>query len=197
MDELRGSHRVHFVVAAVLCAATLLCLVSTWLPGAFTVPMWLVATLFIGVFPVFATALFRSVVVARLPGRGNGYLLLRYVLLLPPALKVAYGLVLGLAALGFATGAGSAEDAQADASGYFYSHWDSQAQPPHSVRVDLTESEYRRALKGQARIFTAGPAVFYAVSGFLVLVTASAAPSPAGTAAQRSAGTARRGGSQR
>ncbi|MFD9124815.1 hypothetical protein [Kitasatospora sp. NPDC059571] len=192
MGELRGSYRVHFVLASALCGAALLCLVSTWLPGRFTVPAWLCAALFVGVFPVFVVALFRCIVAARLTDRANGHLLVRYVPALPPALKVTYAVVCCLAALGVATGAGTAEDAKADASGYYYTSWDRTTQPQHSVRVELTESEYHEALKGEVRIFSSGPAVFYAVASFLVLASASAAASRTRTASPRSAGTGRR-----
>ncbi|MFE2022972.1 hypothetical protein ACFW9O_33570 [Streptomyces sp. NPDC059499] len=151
---------------------------STWLPGEYTVPRWLVTGLFAVLFPVFTVALIRahtSGAGAQLMGRDNGIQFIRYVLVLPTALKIAYASIICLAALGFATGAGAAEDARADASGYYYTYWDKTARPQHSARVRLTEPEYYEALKSQLRIFSAGPAMFYAFSSFLVLISASAA----------------------
>ncbi|MER5893315.1 hypothetical protein [Streptomyces sp. NPDC001876] len=176
--ELRGSYRVHFGLALVLCGFALLCMASTWLPGESTVPRWLVTGLFAVLFPVFTVALIRahtSGAGAQLMGRDNGIQFIRYVLVLPTALKIAYASIICLAALGFATGAGAAEDARADASGYYYTYWDKTARPQHSARVRLTEPEYYEALKSQLRIFSAGPAMFYAFSSFLVLISASAA----------------------
>ncbi|MEU4098524.1 hypothetical protein [Streptomyces sp. NPDC026673] len=175
MGELRGSYRVHFVLAMVLCGLELLCMASTWLPGTCTVPKWLVMGLFGTVFPVFAVALFRGAGGARLLGGANADRFARYVRVLPPALKLTYALIICSAALGCATGAGAAEDAQADASGYYYTYWDRSVNPQRSVRVDLTQAEYYAALKAQRRIFSAGPALFYAASSFLVLASASAA----------------------
>ncbi|MFE0463114.1 hypothetical protein ACFW1A_28050 [Kitasatospora sp. NPDC058965] len=174
MGELRGVYKVHFGVALTLGGTGLLCMASTWLPGAYVVPKWFLIGLFAMVFPVFIAAMFRGVGAARLMGRENALRLVRYVLLLPPVLKLGYALVLGLAVLGLAT-AGGAQDAQADASGYYYTYWDQEAQPPHEARVDLTEPQYYAALKSQDRILTAFPVLFYAVSSFLVLASASAA----------------------
>ncbi|MFD4975779.1 hypothetical protein [Streptomyces sp. NPDC058424] len=187
MGELRGSYRVHFGLALVLCGVDLLCMASTWLPGKYTMPRWLVLGLFAAVFPVFVVALIRSFTSgagAQLMGPSNANRFIRYVLLLPPALKLTYAFIICLAALGFATGAGAAEDVQADASGYYYTYWDKTAHPQHSVRVELTEPEYYEALKSQLRIFSAGPAVFHAFSSFLVLASASAAAGRARTAAE-------------
>ncbi|MFI8186533.1 hypothetical protein ACIF70_39515 [Actinacidiphila glaucinigra] len=175
MGELRGSYRVHFVLAMVLCGLELLCMASTWLPGKYTVPAWLVMGLFGTVFPVFVVALFRGAGGARLMGGANADRFARYVRVLPPALKLTYAVIICLAALGIATGANAAEDAQADASGYYYTYWDRSVNPQRNARVDLTEAEYYAALKAQRRIFTAGPALFYAASSFLVLASASAA----------------------
>ncbi|WP_329422764.1 hypothetical protein OG810_35860 [Streptomyces sp. NBC_01693] len=150
---------------------------STWLPGHYTVPKWLMAVLFLTVFPVFVVALIRSWTSgagAQLMGPDNGIQLIRYVMVLPPVLKLAYAIVICLAALGFATGAGTAEDVQADASGYYYTYWDRAADPQRTARAELTEPEYYEALKSQLRIFTAGPALFYAFSSFIVLSSASA-----------------------
>src|SRR5690242_17789698 len=113
MGELRGGYKVHFVLAWVLCGAALLCMASTWLPGGYAVPKWLVAGLFVGLFPVFVVALIRGAGAARL-ARGGRQSLVRYVLLLPPVLRLAYLAVIGACLLGFATGAGAAQDVQAD-----------------------------------------------------------------------------------
>ncbi|MFF2851910.1 hypothetical protein ACFVT5_37085 [Streptomyces sp. NPDC058001] len=193
MGELRGGYRVHFGLALVLCGIDLSCMASTWLPGAYTVPEWLVWGLFVALFPVFAVALVRSLTSGaggQLMGPDNAYRFIRYVVLLPPVLKFAYAFVICLAALGFATGAGTAEDVQADASGYYYTYWDRTADPQHSARVELTEPEYYEALKSQLRIFSAVPAVFYAFSSFLVLACASAAAGRARTASECSSGSA-------
>ncbi|MGW0694945.1 hypothetical protein [Streptomyces sp. NPDC002738] len=195
MGELRGSYRVHFGLALVLCGVELLCMASTRLPGEYTMPKWLVAGLFVAMFPVFVVALIRSFTSgagAQLMGRNNADRFIRYVLLLPPALKLTYAFIICLAALGLATGAGTAEDVQADSSGYYYTYWDKTAHPQHSARVELTEPEYYEALKSQLRIFSAGPAVFYAFSSFLVLASASAAAGRARAAPQRSSGSAER-----
>ncbi|MFI9624500.1 hypothetical protein [Streptomyces sp. NPDC052042] len=189
MEELRGSYRVHFGLALVLCGVDLLCMVSTWLPGEYTVPRWLVLGLSVAVFPVFAVAFIRSFITGagvQLMGQSNATRFIRYVLVLPPALKLTYAFVICLAALGFATGTGAAEDVKADASGYYYTYWDKTADPQHSARVELTEPEYYEALKSQLRVFSAGGAVFHAFSSFLVLASASAAAGHARTAAERS-----------
>ncbi|MFJ3788517.1 hypothetical protein [Kitasatospora sp. NPDC090091] len=171
------------MVASVLCGVDVLAMASTWLPGEQTVPKWLVVGLFVAVFPVFLLALIRTFVGGaghRLLGRHNAGRFAGYLRLLPPALKLSYALVLCLAVLGFATGASAAEDVQADASGHYYTHWDSAAL--HSVRVDLTEPEYYEALKAQFRLLSAGPAVFYAISSLLVLAAATVAAARARTA---------------
>ncbi|MFB7549341.1 hypothetical protein [Streptomyces sp. NPDC056154] len=193
MEELRGSHRAHFGLALVLCGVDLLCMASTWLPGEHIMPKWLVSGLFVAVFPVFAVALVRSFTSgpgAQLMGPNNANRFIGYVLLLPPAIKLTYAFIICLAALGFATGVGTAEDVQADTSGYYYTYWDRTAQPQHSVRVELTEPEYYEALTGQLRIFSAGPALFYAFSSFLVLASASAAAARARTAPERASDSA-------
>ncbi|MFK0096745.1 hypothetical protein [Streptomyces sp. NPDC091040] len=177
MEELRGGYRVLFWVVSGLCGADLLCMASTWLPGAYTVPEWLVRRLFLSVFPAFAVAFvcgFISGAAAQLTGSRNAGRLRSYVRLLPRALKLAYAGAICLAALGVATGAGTAQDTKADASGYYYTYWDRTANPQHSVRVELTEPAYFEALKGQLRIFSAIPAVLLASSSFLVLASASA-----------------------
>lgn len=115
-----------------------------------------------------------------------------YVRLLPLTLKLAYASIICLAVLGFATGAGTAEDAQVDASGYYYTYWDRAAHPQQSARVELTESEYYEALKSQLRIFSAGTAVFHVVGSFLVLASASAAAGRTLTAPECSYGSAER-----
>ncbi|MFJ5847621.1 hypothetical protein [Streptomyces sp. NBC_01438] len=178
MGELRGSYRVHFGLALVLCGVDLLCLAATWLPGESVVPKWLVEGLFVSSLLVFAVALIRSFTsgaAAQLMGRRNADRLFSYVLLLPPILKLAYAFIICLAVLGFATGGGTAEDAQEDASGYYYTKWDRVGHSRQSLRVELTESEYYEELKSQLRIFSAGPAIFYAFGSFLVLASASAA----------------------
>ncbi|MFC9324130.1 hypothetical protein [Kitasatospora sp. NPDC057015] len=190
MGELRGGYRVHFVLAWALCGAALLCMASTWLPGGYTAPKWLVMSLFVGLFPVFAVALFRGAGLARVLGRGDARHLVRYVLLLPRVLQLAYPVVVGACLLGFATGAGTAQDVRADASGYYYTYWNTTDQPQHSSRVELTEPEYHDALKSQLRIFSAGPALFYAISTFVVLVSASSAAARTRTAPGRSSGSA-------
>ncbi|MFJ6015275.1 hypothetical protein [Streptomyces sp. NPDC092952] len=88
-----------------------------------------------------------------------------------------------LAVLGLVTGFGAAEDAQADASGYYYTYWDRPQEPQRSVRVELTESEYHDAVTSQFRIFGSGAVLFYAYSGFLVFASASAAADRARSAA--------------
>ncbi|MFD7427776.1 hypothetical protein [Streptomyces sp. NPDC059814] len=195
MRELRGSYRVHFGLALVLCGVDLLCMASTWLPGEGIVPKWLVVGLFVSSLLVFAVALIRSFTsgaAAQLMGRGNADRLFSYVLLLPLTLKLAYASIICLAVLGFATGAGTAEDAQVDASGYYYTYWDRAAHPQQSARVELTESEYYEALKSQLRIFSAGTAVFHVVGSFLVLASASAAAGRTLTAPECSYGSAER-----
>ncbi|MEU3227540.1 hypothetical protein ABZ695_30820 [Streptomyces sp. NPDC006976] len=189
MRELWGIYRVHFWLALALCGADLLCLASTWLPGAYAVPKWLVMGLFIAIFPVFFVAIvlsFTSGAESQLMGPSNAGQFIRYVLLLPPALKLTYGFVICLAVLGFATGGDTAEDVQADASGYYYIHRDRTGHPERDARVELTESEYYEASKSQLRIFSAGPAVFHAFSSFLVLASASAAAGRARSAPGRS-----------
>ena len=193
MGELRGGYRVHFGLTLVLCGVDLLCMASTWLPGEYTLPKWLVWGLCGTVIPVFAVALVLSVAGgagAQLMGPHNAARFIGYVLLLPPALKLAYAFIVCLAALGFATGAGAAEDVHADASGYYYTYWDKSAHPQHSVRVELTEPKYHEALKCQLRVSSAVPAVFYAFSSFLVLASASASAGRARTAPERSSGSA-------
>ncbi|MHC3819657.1 hypothetical protein OG892_23790 [Streptomyces sp. NBC_00341] len=193
MRELRGSYRVHFGLALVLCGIDLLCMASTWLPGEYIVPKWLVVGLFLSSFPVFAVALartFTSGASSQLMGRRNADRLISYVLLLPPTLKLAYAFIICLAVLGFATGAGTAEDVHADASGYYYTYWDKTDNPQHSARAELTESEYYEALKSQLRIFCAGPAIFQAFGSFFVLASASAAAGRTLTAPERSDGPA-------
>ncbi|MFG2673013.1 hypothetical protein [Streptomyces sp. NPDC048445] len=193
MRELRGSYRVHFGLALVLCGVDLLCMVSTWLPGEGIVPKWLVEGLFVLSLLVFVVALIRSFTTgaaAQLMGRRNADRLFSYILLLPPVLKFAYAFIICLAVLGFATGAGTAEDAQEDASGYYYTHWDKTGHPQQSVRVELTESKYYEVLKSQLRVFSAGPAIFYAFSSFLVLASASAAAGRISAAPDGSYGSA-------
>ncbi|MFJ2415615.1 hypothetical protein [Streptomyces brevispora] len=195
MRELTDSYRVHFGLVLVLCGVDLLCMASTWLPGEGIVPKRLVVGLFVSSFPVFAVALIRSFTsgaAAQLMGRGNADRLFRYALLLPPTLKLAYAFIICLAVLGFATGAGTAEDAQADASGYYYTYWDKTAHPQHSARVELTESEYYEALKSQLRIFCAAPAMVHALGSFFVLASASAAAGRTLTAPECSYGSAER-----
>ncbi|MER8090794.1 hypothetical protein ACFVZR_20155 [Streptomyces sp. NPDC058316] len=197
MEELRGSYRAHFGLALVLCGVDLLCMASTWLPSEYNMPKWLVPGLYVAVFPVFAVALVRSFTSgagAQLMGPNNANRFIGYVLLLPPALKLTYAFIICLAALGFATGASTAEDVHADASGYYYTYWDRTAHPQHSVRVELTEPEYYEALTSQLRIFSAGPALFYAFSSFLVLASASAAAARARTAPERSSDSAEQPG---
>ncbi|MER5639634.1 hypothetical protein ABT095_22080 [Kitasatospora sp. NPDC002227] len=192
MGELRGSHRWHFGLAVALGGLALLDMASTWLPGDFAPSKWLVFGVLVAVFPVFTVAMFRSSGPARLMRRGNSVLFLQYVLALPTALKIGYPLVLGLAALGFATGAGPAQDAQTDSSGYYYTYLDKSADPQHEVRVDLTEAGYHKAVKAELRIFSAAPVPFLELSSFLVLVSASEAASaatpPATSAARRRRG---------
>ncbi|MFB7554941.1 hypothetical protein [Streptomyces brevispora] len=193
MGELRGGYRVYFGLALALCGVDLLCMASTWLPGEYTVPKWLVVGLSVSVFPLFAVALictFISGAGVQLMGRGNTDRLLRYVLLLPPALKLTYTFIICLAALGFATGAETAEDVRADASGYYYTYWDKTAHPQHSARVELTEPEYYEALKSQHRISCAGSALFHAFGSFLILTSASAAAVRTRTATDGSYGFA-------
>ncbi|MEW1890657.1 hypothetical protein [Streptomyces sp. NBC_00523] len=185
MEELRGGYRGLFWVVSVLCGADLLCMASTWLPGAYTVPEWLVIGLCLAMFPAFFVAMICSLIsgaAAQLMGSRNAGRLGSYVLLLPRALKFAYAGAICLAALGVATGAGTAQDTKADASGYYYTYWDRTANPQHSVRVELTEPAYFEALKGQLRIFSAIPAVLLASSSFLVLASASASAGRTGTA---------------
>ncbi|KQV21803.1 MULTISPECIES: hypothetical protein [unclassified Kitasatospora] len=177
MGELRGGLRVHFALAAVLGGAALLCMASTWLPSGYTAPKWLISVLFVMVFPVFITALIRVVTsrgAARRRGRVGAGELGRCILLLPPAVRLAYALALGAAVLGFATASGTARDVQADATGYHYTYWDKSAQPQQSRTVELTEPEYDAALRSQFRVFSAAPALFFTLSSFLVLVSASA-----------------------
>ncbi|MFF2852118.1 hypothetical protein ACFVT5_38230 [Streptomyces sp. NPDC058001] len=134
--------------------------------------------MFIVVFPVFAVTLVRSLISgagAQLMGPNNAHRFIRYVLLLPLALELTYAFIICLAVLGFATGIGTAEDVQADESGYYLTYRDKTAQRQHRVRVELTEPEYYEAVKSQLRIFCAVPAMFYAFSSFLVLASASAA----------------------
>ncbi|WP_328894032.1 hypothetical protein [Streptomyces sp. NBC_00236] len=192
MRELRGSYRVYFGLALTLCGAALLCMASTWLPGEYTVPKWLETGLFVSFFPVFAVAFicaFTSGAATQLLGRGNTDRLIRYALLLPPALKLTYALIICLAALGIATGAGTAEDAQADASGYFYTYWDKTSDPQHSARVELTKPEYYEALRSQLRVFCAVPALLHAFASFLILSSASAAATRPRTAPECSHGS--------
>ncbi|MFG2570323.1 hypothetical protein ACGFR6_33450 [Streptomyces sp. NPDC048567] len=185
MEELRGGYRGLFWVVSVLCGVDLLCMASTWLPGAYTVPQWLVRGLFLSVFPALAVAFicgFISGAAAQLMGSRNAGRLGSYVRLLPRALQLAYAGVICLVALGFATGAGAAEDAKADASGYYYTYWDKTADPQHSVRVELTEPAYYEALKADLRISGATSAALLAFSSFLVLASASASAGRTGTA---------------
>ncbi|GAA4830469.1 hypothetical protein GCM10023235_00550 [Kitasatospora terrestris] len=68
MGELRGGYRVVFFVALGLCGADLLCMATTWLPGEWTVPTWLVVGLFLAIFPVLLVAVFGGQGGARLLG---------------------------------------------------------------------------------------------------------------------------------
>ncbi|UGY93264.1 hypothetical protein [Streptomyces gobiensis] len=175
MPELQGSYRVHFVLALALCGAELLLVCATWLPGEPVVPSGLVIGLFILVFPVFASALIRTLISgvgAVLMGPENAGRLVRYVGLLPRVMKFTYGLILCLAVLGIATAASDAQDAHADEDGYYYTRWNNDTR--QSERVPLTRDEFHQAHKDQNRIFAAGPALFYGMSSFLVLASASA-----------------------
>ncbi|MCX0245272.1 hypothetical protein [Streptomyces drozdowiczii] len=185
MEELRGGYKVLFWVALGLCGVDLLCMASTWLPGGHSAPEWLVTGLFLSVFPALAVAIVCGLVsgaATQLMGSRNAGQLGSYVRLLPYALKLAYAGVICLVALGFATGAGTAEDAEADASGYYYTYWDKTADPQQSVRVELTEPEYYEALKADLRISSATSAVLHAAGSFLVLASASATAGRARTA---------------
>ncbi|MFJ5924761.1 hypothetical protein ACIQF6_19385 [Kitasatospora sp. NPDC092948] len=193
MGELRGSYRVHFGLALALCGAGLLCMASTWLPDEYTVPKWLVVGLSVAMFPVAIVSFIRtytSGATTHLINRNHGDRFIKYVLALPLAIKLTYVFIVLLAVLGFATGAGAAKDAQADASGYYYTYWDKTADPQHSVRVELTEPEYHEALKGQLRIFSAAPLLFNGLSSFLVLASASAAAARTRTAPKLSSRSA-------
>ncbi|MDI9887830.1 hypothetical protein QMZ92_26530 [Streptomyces sp. HNM0645] len=173
MPELRGGCRVHFVLALSLCGIALLAMASTWLPGGYIVPTSVVIGLFALVFPVFGAAFVRSLAsgaAGTLFGPANAGRLARYVWLLPLSLKLTYGIVICLALAGGATGGG--RDAKEDASGYYYTYWNNTTL--RSERVSLTEPEYHEALKAHLRVFSAGPALFYAASSFLVLASASA-----------------------
>ena len=52
--------------------------------------------------------------------------------------------------------------------------------------MELAEPEYYEALKSQLRILSAGPAIFYAFSSFLVLASASATAARARATPERS-----------
>ncbi|MEV8451637.1 hypothetical protein AB0467_06205 [Streptomyces sp. NPDC052095] len=175
MEELRGGYKAHFWLALVFAGAGALCVGSTWLPGGQAPPKWLEAALCLAAFPVFAVALIRGLITGVAAELKDTRSFGAYVLLLPHLLKLTYVLFGLLAVLGLVTGFGAAEDAQADASGYYYTYWDKSVDPQRSVRAELTESEYHDAMTSQFRIFVSGSVLFYAYSSFLVLASASAA----------------------
>ncbi|MGW1431211.1 hypothetical protein ACWD6K_21645 [Streptomyces sp. NPDC002431] len=172
MGELRGSHKAHFWLALAFAGVGALCVGSTWLPGGQAPPKWLEVVWCLAVFPVFAVALIRSLITGVAAELKDLREFGAYVLLLPRLLKLTYVLFGLLAGLGLVTGFGAAEDPQADASGYYSTYWDTSVDPQRSVRVELTESEYRDAVTSQFRIFVSGSVLLYAYSSFLVLVSA-------------------------
>ena len=193
VGKLRRGDRVHFVPAPALCGAALLCMASTWLPGGYTVPEWLVAGLFVAVFPVLLVELVRCLVngVGAGPGgRDRARVLVGYVRLLSPAVKLTYALVIGSCVPGFATSAGVAGDGQADASGHYYTYWNRSVQPQRTSRVELSEPEYRAAPRSELRGLGVYPALFGAFSSFLVLCSASAAVGRVRSVSRRSSGAA-------
>lgn len=183
MPELRGSHKVHFLLALTLYGVEVLLACTTWLPGEPLVPKALMAGLFVAVFPVYAVALIRCIASgARLFGASNAGRMASYVKHLPTGMKVVYGLALFFTALCLTTAGGGARDVHRDEGGYYYTRWNNTEL--RSERVPLTRSEYEEAAQKQLRVFTAGPGVFYVASSFLVLCSASART--ARTAHQRS-----------
>ncbi|MFJ4845199.1 MULTISPECIES: hypothetical protein [unclassified Streptomyces] len=170
---LERGRLVHFLLACGLCVLALLLTAVTWLSGPDSVPRAAMAALVLPVFPVFGAALFRALhsgSAARLLGRGNGGRLLWFVWDLPARLKWFYAVVFALSVLGFA-GAGT-EDVRTDAHGVHYVVR-KDAADPRGERVVLTDAEYDRA---EWRPLTAGVAIFYAMSSFVVLAAASLQP---------------------
>ncbi|MFJ1754943.1 hypothetical protein [Kitasatospora sp. NPDC088134] len=170
LGELRGGHRVHFVLAWGLCGIDLLGLaVALWTP----LPLWLWAVPVVATFPVFGWAVVRSLRVPLLR-RGGGWDVLAYLRLLPRGLLAAYVGTLLLVGLGAATG-GGAQDARSDQDGYSYLRRDPAYHSGQSVRVAIDRARYDRMRGAQQRLFLAGSALFCTAGSFLVLTSATAA----------------------
>ncbi|KDN81120.1 hypothetical protein [Kitasatospora cheerisanensis] len=190
MEVLRGSYRVHFVAAWVLCGIELLCLAATAPPLRWVAPVWLWASTFGAIVLVVAAALARSWSVPFLR-RGSGFDLVQYMMVLPRGLKICYVVVACLLGLGLAT-AGGAEDVHKDSAGYYWTKREAAHRGGQFVRVDITRDECERRRGAQVRIFTGIPAVFALVGSFLVLASAETAYGTAVTAARAGSGARRR-----
>ncbi|MGW0995600.1 hypothetical protein [Streptomyces sp. NPDC002520] len=173
LSELSPAGRVHFVLGWALCTLSLLLAAATWLPGADKVPFAAVGAVFGTAFPVFGIALLRAMFSAggrTLFGRANTGRMLRFLRSLPTGLKWAYAVVLAALLLAVVT-AGGARDAKTDGKGgHYYTRWNNTQL--RSEQVPISEDEYDRATKAQARIFASGAALFHSVGGLLVLVSA-------------------------
>ncbi|MER6981025.1 hypothetical protein [Streptomyces carpinensis] len=163
--------RVHFFLAWALCALAILLVAATWLPGPNKVSSAAVGTVFVSCFPVFGFALLRAAFSEggrTLLGRTNGGPVLRFLRSLPTGLKFSYAVVLAAVLLSVATG-GAARDAAADGHGGYHStKWDNTEL--RSDRIELSEDEYQKATKAEARLSASWAAFFHSVSGLLALV---------------------------
>ncbi|OKJ05582.1 hypothetical protein [Kitasatospora sp. CB01950] len=170
MEVLRGSHRVHFVAAWVLCAVELLCLAATVPPLRWVAPAWLWASTLAAIVLVFAAALARSWSVPFLRrDRVDG--LPHQLRRLPRGVKLCYVLTACLIAVGLATGSDAAE-VHKDATGYYWTKAESGAHGRTLVRTEIGQAEYDRRRGAEVRIFTGVPAAFAVIGSFLVLAAA-------------------------
>ncbi|MFF0390063.1 hypothetical protein ACFYS8_15460 [Kitasatospora sp. NPDC004615] len=173
MDVLRGSHRVHFVAAWVLCAVELLCLAATAPPLRWAAPAWLWAPTLGAIVLVFGTALVRSWSV-RFLRRGSGFGLLKYLWLLPRGVRLCYAVAVCLIAIGLAT-AGDAAEVRNDESGHYWTKREPGSHGQKLVPVRIDANEYARRRGAEIRIFTGVPAAFAVIGSFLVLTAAQTA----------------------
>ncbi|MFJ5231050.1 hypothetical protein ACIQBJ_14285 [Kitasatospora sp. NPDC088391] len=169
LGELRGGHRVHFVLAWALCGIDLLGLAVAFRTP---LPIWLWAPLVLATFPVFGWALVRNVRVPLLR-RGAGWDLLAYLRLLPRGLLAGYAGAVLLIGLGLTTG-GGAQDARSDRDGYYYLQRDTADHPGRTVRVAIDRDRYDRMRGAQQRLFLGASALFCTAGSFLVLTSATA-----------------------
>ncbi|MDX3074516.1 hypothetical protein ACIP98_15495 [Streptomyces sp. NPDC088354] len=178
---LERGRLVHFLLAGALCVLSLLLTAATWLPGPRLVPHAVAMAVLLLVFPVCGAAFVRALTsggAAQILGRGNGVRLFWFVWDLPARLKWFYGAVFALCLLGLAGGGG--EDVRTDAHGVHYVTR-KDAADPRGERVALTNAQYDSASRAESRTITTGAAIFFALSGIVVLVEASSwrpLPSP-------------------